>query len=189
VGSHGVKLGAAPDAPHRGKVLTCSPPVRSASSGGLRLPRTFTHPVTSTPARRGRCTVDQGVRQLLPRPAIRRRRGWPALAAEPGLAPVLAATGVAAPLLATALYERRLYEQRCRDGVGGDIGDWQLMTQAAEGGPYGAAGHDQVPARYEAAWGWRTAQQAARPIGRSLTAGGSGRVRGRHSHLGRTPRE
>ena len=218
MGSYGVKLGAAPDAPRWGQVLACLPQVRSASSGGLRLSRTFTHPLTATPARRGRCTVEQGVRQLPPRPAI--RSSWLTLATEPGLAPALAAAGVAGP----SCSRRRCWQKRCfatalfRDSVAGHSGVWD--TGADSTGVYstgvcrtgvcrtgadnsglatndagcggrtvrGAAGRD-IPARYEAAWGWRTAQQVARPVGRSLTAGGDGRVYGRHPHLGRTPRE
>jgi hypothetical protein len=122
VGSYGVKLGAAPDAPRWGEVLACLPPVWSASSGGLRLRRTFTHPLTATPARRGRCTVEQGVRQLLPRPAI--RSGWTLLATEPGLAPALAAAGVAGP----SCSRRRCSRERCfatalfRDSAAGCTG-------------------------------------------------------------------
>lgn len=66
----------------------CSPVYRqspSASSGVLRLPRTFTHPDTDTPARRGRCTADMGARGCESAPPVGRGtvlqcwsccRGW-----------------------------------------------------------------------------------------------------------------
>jgi hypothetical protein len=221
VGAHGVKLGVAPDAPRWGEVLGCLPPVRSASSGGLRLPRTFIYPLTATPARRGRCRVEPGERQLDPRPAIRRYRGSPELAGKPGLAPASAAVRVAtltfatrmlatlalatpaiarrmfaAPWLASPSPTARTFAARvftaggvrgtgaCSSAVSTGLA---ARSKAAEGGPYEAAGCDDTQARYEAAWGWRIAQQVARPIGRSLIAGGSGRVSGRRPHPGKDP--
>lgn len=53
----------------------CSPVYRqspTASSGVLRLPRTFTHPHTITPARCGRCTADLGARRCEPAPSAGR---------------------------------------------------------------------------------------------------------------------
>jgi hypothetical protein len=58
--------------------------------------------------------------------------------------------------------------------------------QAASGRPHVAAVRDDAPSECGEALGWRTAQQLARPIGRSVTAGGSS-VCGRHPRPGKDP--
>ena len=59
--------------------------------------------------------------------------------------------------------------------------------RAASGGPRVVAGRVDARSECGVARGWRTAQQLARPIGRSVTADGSGRVGGRHPRPGKDP--
>jgi hypothetical protein len=60
-------------------------------------------------------------------------------------------------------------------------------TQAANGGPRAAAGQSRIPVTCGAVRGWRIAQQLARPIGRSVTAGGRDRICGRDPRPGKDP--
>lgn len=75
MGSLGVKLGAAPDAPLRGAVLACRRLARAATSGSLRLPQTATFRHTSTPARSGQGVAAQcGTGWLMAGPSHERCR-------------------------------------------------------------------------------------------------------------------
>jgi len=153
VGPHGVKLGAAPDAPSWGQVLACSPPVP------VRIQRravaaTDTHPSPH----RYTCQAQ----------TVHGGAGCEAVRASPA---DWACRGSPVPVLI------RASEPASTAG------------QAASGGPRVAPRRDDAPSECGEARGWRTVQQLARPIGRSVTAGGSGRVCGRTRALGRTPRE
>ena len=151
VGAHGVKLGAAPDAPSWGQVLACPPPVP------VRIQRramaaTDTHPSPHCHACQAR-KVPGGA-------GCEAVRSSPAVACRDSPVPMLMPVSVPASAVA---------------------------GQAANGGPRIAAGRDDAPSECGEARGWRIAQQLARPIGRSVTAGGSGRVCGRHPRPGKDP--
>jgi hypothetical protein len=130
VGTHGVKLDAAPDAPPWGEVLECLPPV-PVRTQRRAVAATDIHPPPHRHTRQART--------VLGRAGCETARTSPAVWA-------------------------------CR-------GSRRVMS----------AGRDGVPAGCETARGWRIAQQVARPIGRSVTAGGSDRTCGRHPRPGKDP--
>ena len=130
VGTHGVKLDAAPDAPPWGEVLESLPPV---------------------PVR------------------IQRR----AVAATDSHPPPHRHTRQARTVLGTAGCETA----RTCPAVWACRGSQQVIP----------AGRDGVPAGCGIARGWRIAQQVARPIGRRVTEGGSGRMCGQHPRPGKDP--
>lgn len=135
VAVHGVKLGAAPDAPPWGKVLACLPPVP------VRIQR--------------RAVAARGIH----RPPHHHTRQ--ARSVHGGGKPHLAVS-VLVPALGLASRGARC--------------EWKASRKRPDGAGHGA--------------GWRIAQlQVARPIGRSVTAGGSDRVCKSTRALGRTPRE
>ena len=121
VGVHGVKLDAAPDTPPWGRCSPVCRQLRSASSGGLWLSETSTHPRTATPARRGRCAADlRGAQRGGAVPIPRACRGLPAsvLLPSPGL-------GLAVAPAANTCCERRTAREAGRDSTdrGGERGN------------------------------------------------------------------
>jgi hypothetical protein len=93
VGAHGVKLGAAPDAPPWGKVLACLPPVpvrtqrRAVAARDIPPTPASPHPPGAAGARRS------GVQNGADYPAVRTLRGLPALVLVPALGVTVPAGG------------------------------------------------------------------------------------------------